>query len=372
MTRTLTQIMHVHLFEEIIKGRFRPFLPRYSDSLELKNILLEAQTQTVATLGPNEDVEAFILDTDFLTFGFKDVSDFDITQKAVPGNKTEIVVIPRKVYEGHEVLDIPYYTSFKTNIFLEMILDEFERVKIRAEKKLEITESHKELSVYAEKHIAKLKKLFYDVKVLLNDNHHRDDIYILMALSLIIIRTILFYQKMFKQFLVLPPDNQDQLKSVLFSSIALGRLKVLFDMRGSQYCSYIKKSYLQKYDTHDGNVEEPCDSGSETFSEKKSLQQERETQSYHPAKWNGQANVLMDLFIQLTEEIKVSGKPILETSPENLRELIMEFFVDKDSKRFSYHTVNTNLKSYRTDKRIKPKSPKKIDLMNILPKPDKE
>lgn len=372
MTRTVTQTMHIHLFEEIIKGRFRPFLPRYSDSLELKNILLEAQTQTVATLGPNEDAEAYISDTDFLTFGFKDVSDFDITQKALPGGKTGIVVTPRKVYEGREVLDIPNYTSFKTNVFLEMVIDEFERLKIRAEKKLDMTEDRKEIAVYAEKHVTKAKKLFYDAKLLLNDNHHRDDIYILLALSMVLIRTVLFYQKFFKQFLVLPADNPDQLKAELFSSIALGRLKVLFNMNGSGYCSYIKKSYLQKSDTQDCNVEEPCGSGSETFSGKKSLQQEHGSQSYHPAKWNGQANVLMDLFIQLTEEIKVSGKPILETSPENLRELIMEFFVDKDNKKFSYHTVNTNLKSYRTDKRIKPKSPKKIDVKGIISKPDKE
>lgn len=175
-------------------------------------------------------------------------------------------------------------------------MDEFERVKIRAERKLEITDDRKDLAIYAEKHIAKLKKLFYDAKTLLKDNHHRDDIYILLALSMVLIRTIIFYQKMFKQFINTIPDNADQLKSELFSNIALGRLKVLFDMRGSQCCSFIKKSYLQEHDTEDSCLEEPHANKAKTFSEKKSLQQDKDLQTFHPAKWHGQLNVLADIF----------------------------------------------------------------------------
>lgn len=363
--------MHIQLYEEIIKGRFRPFLPKYSEPTELKNILKEAQLQTIAVLTPGQEIDAVIEECDYRLFGFKEVSDMDFTKKSING-KTVVIASPTTVYEGCEVLDIPNYTSFKTNIFMEMIMDEFERVKIRAERKLEITDDRKDLAIYAEKHIAKLKKFFYDAKTLLKDNHHRDDIYILLALSMVLIRTILFYQKMFKQFINTSPDNADQLKSELFSNIALGRLKVLFDMRGSQYCSFIKKSFLQSPDGEPCHCEGNPVASHETFSGKKSLQQDSGLQRFYPLKWNGQLNVLMDIFIQLTEEIKVSGKPILETSPENLRNMIMECFVDGDGKKLSYHTVNTNLKSYRSDKRIKPSSPKKVSIKSIISKPNKE
>ncbi|MEI6767187.1 MAG: hypothetical protein WCM76_16275 [Bacteroidota bacterium] len=372
MIKTLTQHMHVHLFEELIQGRYRPFLPKYSDNSNLQNIILEAQTRTVSVLIKGQDVDEFIAETDFLSFGFKDESDFDIIKKSVPGGKTEISVVPMKAYAGREVLDIPSFTSFKTNIFLELIMDEFERLKIRAEKKFEQTVDRKELTVYAEKHIVKTKLLLYDAKLHLNDNHSRDDIYILLALSMVLINTILFYQKLFKPFLSITPETREQLKSELFSSIALGRLKALFDMRGSEYCTFIKKSYLGKPCSDDCNTADTNENGAETFSEKKSSQQEQGSPKFYPGVWNGQINVLMDIFIQITEEIKVSDKPLFDTSPENLRAIIMEVFLDKYGKRLSYHTVNTNLKSYRTDKRIKANSPKKINIKDILTRPGKE
>lgn len=298
MTRTLAHTMHVHIFGELIKGRFQPSQAKFSNPEELKNLVAEAQTNTVTVLPAGKDPDEYIAETDFLAFGFKEEADFDVIQKDLGSGRTAIIVVPTRIYEGCEVLDIPAYTSFKVNIFLELIMDEFERVKIRAEKKLENTDDRRVLAVYAEKHIAKLKKLFYDAKVLLNGNHHRDDIYILLSLSMVLIRTILFYQKMFKQFLATPPDNQEQLKSELFSSIALGRLKVLFDMRGSQYCSFIKKSYLQEQDTEDCCLDEPRANKAETFSEKKSLHQDKDIQAFHPAKWHGQLNVLADIFIR--------------------------------------------------------------------------
>ncbi len=372
MNKTATPVIHIRLFEELIYGRFRPFIPRFSNAKELKNLIREAQTCTVAEFDDERDVDDFIVNTDFLPYGFRSTSDYKLSVRKSERGSMILSLEPTLVYDGREVLDIPNYTSFKTNVFLETIMDEFERVKIRAEKKLEMEESYKALSVYAEKHIVKAKKLLYDLKQLMNENHNREDMYILLSLSMVLIHTIVFYQKMFKPFLSIVPDTADHLKAELFSSIALGRLRALFGLRDSKYCCYIKKSLLEDQELQECNCVEPVDGSPKTFSEKKSLPSERTQLSFYPAKWNGQLNVLMDIFIQMTEEIRVDGKPILETSPENLRAIIMEAFVDKDGKKLSYHTVNTNLKSYRTDKRINAKSQKKIDVASIISKPGKE
>lgn len=77
-------------------------------------------------------------------------------------------------------------------------------------------------------------------------------------------------------------------------------------------------------------------------------------------KWNGNTNVLVDIFYRLTQEEKVNGKPYIETTPENLTEIIYSCFLDKNGKKLSKETIETYLKPGRREKR--PTIDKQFDL----------
>ena len=136
----------------------------------------------------------------------------------------------------------------------------------------------------------------------------------------------------------------------------------MFPCEKSSYCNYVKKSFIEKSNLSENVTEESQDESEKDFLQKKSLPTAQGKWPYAPARWNGQINVLVDMFTQLTEEIKVSGKPILETTDEDLLNFILTNFRDKYNREFSYYTIHTLLKKSRTDKRLHPQSPKRIDV----------
>jgi hypothetical protein len=87
-------------------------------------------------------------------------------------------------------------------------------------------------------------------------------------------------------------------------------------------------------------------------------------------KWNAQLNVLVDVFLQLTNTCKVNGLPALEATPEQLRLFLQQNFLDKEGRELSSYTLGTYLDPRREDKKLHPDSPKRIDLSGFFPEPD--
>jgi len=268
-------------------------------------------------------------------------------------------------------MDIPQFMSLKCNSFMELMCDEFERIKIRAEKILENINDEKLIRAYANKHVQKAKKIFYDAKRLLREVQRTEDsenIYIFFALNLFLVRTILFYQKMFRPYLKLEPDTEEQLFHEVIKELSLQKLCTLFPCGKSGYGDYLKKSFIENTEHSEANVQESQSDYTKTFSDEKSQPSVVEKIGYERIKVNGQVNVLVDIFIQLLDEIEVADGMFLETSKENLQAFMVANFKDKNDKAFSSYTIGTYLKPYRIDKHIKKESSKRIDVSKRMKK----
>lgn len=84
----------------------------------------------------------------------------------------------------------------------------------------------------------------------------------------------------------------------------------------------------------------------------------------YPVQWNENINKLVDIFYQLTEELKNGEKkPLIKTSKSNLANFIVNNFVDKSGHSLNYETINTILKESKADKR--PSLDKRIGISYI-------
>lgn len=80
--------------------------------------------------------------------------------------------------------------------------------------------------------------------------------------------------------------------------------------------------------------------------------------------FNCNVNQFVDIFYQLSREILVDGKPIIEGNINDMAAIIVNSFVDKDGKEISPQSVKTILQPSREDKH--PNSHKRIDLSKNL------
>jgi len=357
--------IHIKLYEEILTGRFNPTLAKFSNPEILRTLVEEANTMCIAILPMDENPREYIESKDFTTIGYLSETDFDLEIRLKNNNVQEVYIKPVNIYELKEIIDIPYFNSYKCVSYLELLGDEFERIKIRAEKILEKTNNEKLIRAYANKHIQIAKKQFHDAKRTLFEiqkTSNTEDIYIFFALNLFITKTILLYQKMFKPYLNQEPDSEVVLFCEVLKELSLRKLCSIFPSSKPGYCNYVKKSFVERSRLFNEMVIEAKTEQGKDVKDKKSFSAFQAKLPYAPAKCNSQINVFVDIFIQLTDGIKVSGKPVLEMSDEDLLNFILTNFRDRNGKEFSYYTIHTLLKKYRVDKRIHPESPKKIDI----------
>jgi hypothetical protein len=365
MADKLYDRLHIKLYEEILTGRFNPTHIRYANPDVLRGLVEEANTMRVAVLPAGENPQHFIDSNDFTLLGYQSVIDFDLDIRPQNNGKQEIYIKPVKVYELKEMIDLPYFNSFKCNCYMELLGDEFERIKLRAERIFEQGGDSKLIADYSLRHIQKAKKMFHDAKRILSEvqkTNNPEDIYIFFALNLFIMRTILFYQKMFKPYLQQKPDNEEKLIHEVLKELSLKKLCSLFPSDKTSYCNYVKKSFLEKSATTESGAEEPAVEYEKDLDTKKSMPAVQGEWPYAPMKWHAQINVLVDVVTQLTEETKLAGQPVLESTPENMLNFILTNFRDRNGKELSYYTLRTLLDKSRTDKRLHPQSPKRIDV----------
>ena len=156
--------LHIHLYEEIVNGNFHPARTRFSGPEVCKNLVTLVNIIKEKTLPAKESLE-YIENIDFARYGFKSATDFDVKFKDISGDRQEIFLVPGKTYELSESMDIPIFNEFKSKCFLVLIGDEFERIKVKANKYLQETEYTEKLKLYTVRHIQTAKKLLHDVKL---------------------------------------------------------------------------------------------------------------------------------------------------------------------------------------------------------------
>lgn len=88
------------------------------------------------------------------------------------------------------------------------------------------------------------------------------------------------------------------------------------------------------------------------------------TMPFTKLKINIQLNQLADIFYQLTRELFVNGKPMIDGNTNDIINFIANSFVDKDGNEISPQSIKTMLAPSRTEKRPKPH--KRIDIDKML------
>lgn len=80
--------------------------------------------------------------------------------------------------------------------------------------------------------------------------------------------------------------------------------------------------------------------------------------------FNCNVNQFVDIFYQMSREIVVEGKPMVEGNINDIAEMIVNTFIDKDGKELSPLSVKTILQPSREDKR--PNTHKRIDINRLF------
>ncbi|MBU0489319.1 MAG: hypothetical protein KKD31_15340 [Bacteroidetes bacterium] len=414
--------IHTQLYEEILKGKYRPHLSKFDSPENLKSLFVETQTRRFSF---NDDISGKYMEEEpeMNAYGFKNSDHFTYTihNGRKPG-VWDLTIIPVLEYELRENIQIPYYPSLKAETFTALICDEFERIKIKADCVLERTESIDQLRLYATKNITRAKKLHHDAQILLSKlqkDKKTEVVFIVFILDLFIIQTICYFQKHFKSYLPKPHASEHKLKSELFSLAFSGHSGFV---TGEWH---EKKPQPVNADTQSISSVSNCESDAKkphcyyqgfpevegvTYSESdpKKPQPENtgvseqvvdyqysqsglndlpidfdDTPSESPAnkgeaflptphkrqkhRINKQTNVFCDAWEQLTQEEFAGGEPMLTMSYPFLRQHIFDNYLDKHGNEFCFPTLRTLLSPGRSEKKLHPDSPKRIDLSRFYP-----
>ena len=323
----------VSVFNQILRKKFCP----NDDSGASKKVLLEMvqriNKKEIKFKGLEIDKKEEQNKINILEYGYKESSDvkFEFVQDVFE-NKSKIILIPKKIYELEDKIELPYPPSHKAKLYLDFLSDTFERLKIKAVNVVRETHDTNNIELYAKKNIQMAQRIFYDARMVLNKTQIKGDrniIFLVFAQNVFIINVILFYQNMFSSFYNEKKMTKKSLKAELYDSVGMN----------------IMMEPVAKY----GNApkeEKNIDAG------------------FKPIKWNGQINTLITYHYDFMNERLINKKTYFEASIEEMAEFIHRSFIDKNGNPINKNTIRICLQDYRDDKRVKGK--KRIDISKYV------
>jgi hypothetical protein len=372
------------IYEEITSGRLNPMLPRNADLSVLQNLIIEANTKTFFTCSLEDDPENIIDSFDLTELGYHFREDVEVVIRKNEKKKMhELIARPKRIYPLEDQFIIPDPPDKKSAYFLVLISDEFERVKIRANKVLNSTGKKKHIALFAYKNLQRAKKIQYDLRYMLAKIHKpwssvtdNPNAYVIFVLDVFLGRIITFYQQLFQPFILAFPKYDQPISTIPVTPLYITHPYLYQDIpsKSNAYKLQVDGSIFDhQFNYQVDKLKDISESNSgygiksdTSHGDKKSLQQKQPSGVGTRLKWHGQLNVLVDIMLQLSSDIKVNGRPPLEATLDELRLFIRENFLDKDGREISPFTLDTYLKPNRQDKRLHHDSPKRIDLSGFF------
>ncbi len=327
------------IYFEILHGKLQPTRSHLNDHDLLKKLIEYANTQKFS----NEE----IILNDYLEFGYRSIEDFIIT-KCNTNGIDYFTVIPNKYYLLGDKLDndIKKPACFKSKSYLQLIMDEFERIKNRAFYLLNFITDLDNLKIIATKNLRTAEYLLRETSAYChylltpgNDNQTQTLFYINDCLKKFLIKVIRFYHRLFNPFITEYYANSK---------------KLINNIDQTTYSDCIKYIYQDPASANFENV---------------NLLKDNFTPPYlkHPKiKWTLKINQLTTLFFDLyekgyielfNENDKKSQKVTQNSESSETNMLLVEFihanFLDSNGHEFSKDTLRTYLNPNRPDKRSK-------------------
>lgn len=283
--------------------------------------------------GLNIDQSSILDKINYHEYGFKNKKEALImVETDIFKNETKIILTPKHIYELEDFILLPKSNNKKNIAFQLILADAFERVKIKSENIIRVTNQSKFIELFASKNIQMANRIYYDARNELRKQQIVGDkqaIFNLIVLNIHLINLILYLQKMFSSF---------------YNDEKYSRL----DLRTQLHDTFNLDVMLEHFDTYP------------------SIKQNIQLPKLDNLKfvWNGQINTLITLFYELMNTSITHGKMLLECKNEDIIELLNSFFEDKNGNPINKTTIEICLKDYRDDKRAKGK--KRLDISNYL------
>src|SRR3989339_1473596 len=360
------------IFKQVVRGAFNPV---FATKIALKsalNLVRTANTHVVCSAQTKEEILNSVTKLDLTHFGYHTANDIEISYTFNTEQKLHQAIIkPRIIYPLSEDISLPEPLDYKTKSYLNFFADEFERIKIRAEKILASTSTQKETAFIASRNLQLLRKLNHDSQVHFNYICSRSDLqatssdlFIIYVLNLFIIRSIVFYSKFFKPFLNEKTTSEDVLRLTF-------KKKIPWILK--HHWLFIEHPLLYEIITENNVCSPSCEINPEyqklnslnTLKIPEPLLKEvlGIIQFKNSIKLNGNTNILADAFYQMLNKNIENGLPYMDSNSAAISKLLSFFVIDKNNEPLNPNSVCTMLKPSNFKKRPHKDDEKKVNLL---------
>jgi hypothetical protein len=348
------------VYNQVIKGQFNPTKASKTVSKSALQLVTAANTCIVYSASTKKEANSFLDSFDLTSLGYKSGADLEIlnTNDSDP-EIFRVIIKPQSIYSLSEDLSLPDPPEEKSKKYLDFFIDEFERIKIRAEKNMHTALSKDDIQFYAFRNLQLLHKLNDDSRNLFNLMYsssgyqfQQSDIFILYILNLFIIRCIIFYGKLFKPFLNenLPYESElrkkfhDQIPHIYKYPWILFQpppVNEKFNNHNSQSQlnnftqEYQKVSLSEESEIHDNLIKE----ASEIYDLKGSIQ------------LNCKSNVFLAEIFKMIHDNRYNGNSMISVEHKKLIKLISYYAKDIEGNLLNPSTVNSVIKPSNSKKR---------------------
>lgn len=314
------QRIDVDIFRKILTGKFCPNEEKGASKKVLLEMIQEINKVEIKLKRKNIDKTKIIENINFNEYGFKEQKDVKISFSETLFEETLIVLQAKNIYELEDSIELPTPKGIKQKQYIALMSDTFERLKIKCENILDETEQKSQIELYVTKNLQKLSRTYYDAKNLLKkyrkEKQENINQYFVYVQTIFIINSILYLQKIFSAFYHEKNYSQVSLKYELFDAV------------GPDILSESAAEY--------GIIDN----------------------TENKLKWMWQINQLATFYYDLNKA------NIIEATPRQLEDYIVNNYVDKKGNPISRATIKTCLNEYRPDKRAKGK--KRIDISKYI------
>ncbi|HBX53266.1 MAG: hypothetical protein A2275_07170 [Bacteroidetes bacterium RIFOXYA12_FULL_35_11] len=362
------------VFSQFVRGSFLPVSLADKNIKSSLQLVRSANTHIIISESTKEEVSRKISLIDLTDYGYYSTSDIDL--KFIYNSETnshQAVICPLKVYQLYEEMLLPSPADDRERFFLDFFADEFERVKIRAEKMLAAASNKEIIQINALRNIQFARKLFHDSRLLYrsissknSDVVHQSDIYIIYILNLFIIRAIIFYSEFFKPFLDEPLLSEEELllelhqetPSLLKHPLLYKQRPLLYEFLNTCMAGTVVNDVIAPYTQKQSKESIPV--AESIPPEIKILQQLK-----GKFQLNCNSNIFLDVIFQFIRKQAENGSPWLNCDYSELTALLNYFFTDKDGNPLNPSSIRTVLKPSNFKKRPHPDDPNKFDINNF-------
>lgn len=324
------------IFEEILHGRLNPSHSTFNDATILPTLIEYANHHEIII--KKNELENIKLSArkHYLRLGYRNQEDIIIQVSGVDeSDYVKINILPGQYYLKGDLfsINISNPSNYKSLCFLKLIIDEYERIKIRSCALL--SDDIENLQHLALKNLRIIEHLLRETSAIINitsatEPDNITELYILDCLKKFIIKSIQFYHTIFDPYLNSYKDSSADL------------IKSCDQLRSPEFINYLVKQDLE--DSSKYRLEEPIP-------------------KYHTSKpsliWTSKINKLTTIFYNLVEEGIIqfvpNNKKISKKNVTNmvLVEFICKNFLDINGENLSKDTIRTYLNPHRPDKRSK-------------------